>query len=223
MRYGETSGDGQPEAGTDADERVHDSRRLWPTFTPAAKETAGDALPDDVAVQAPTVVEPTGSYTDADDVEEPVEAPEAIEADEPAGSYMDADDVGEPVEAPEAVESDEPAGSYPSAAAAAVAGADLDQPLLSGDTELLARWQRLQAGFIDDPQVAVAGAADLVEQAGRALVDALRQRQRQMRAMWNRSSADEPTAPGDMNADTEQLRQVMLHYRVLFNQLCPSV
>jgi len=26
-----------------------------------------------------------------------------------------------------------------------------------------------------------------------------------------------------MNADTEQLRQVMLHYRVLFNQLCPSV
>ena len=222
MRYGETSGDGQPEAGTDADERVHDSRRLWPTFTPAAKETAGDALPDDVAVQAPTVVEPTGSYTDADDVEEPVEAPEAIEADEPAGSYMDADDVDEPVEALAAVEADVPARSYTSAAAA-VAGADLDQPLLSGDTELLARWQRLQAGFIDDPQVAVAGAADLVEQAGQALVDALRLRQRQMRAMWDRSSADRSAAPGEMNADTEQLRQVMLHYRVLFNQLCPSV
>ena len=198
MRYGETSSDGQPEAGTDADERsVDDSRPLWPTFTPAAKEAAGDAVPDDVAVQAPAVVEPVRSDTDAEDVDEPVQAPAAVGADEPAGNYT--------------------------SAAAAVAGADLDQPLLSGDTELLARWQRLQAGFIDDPQVAVAGAADLVDQAGQALVDALRQRQRQMRAMWDRSPADGSAAPGTVNADTEQLRQVMLHYRVLFNQLHQSV
>jgi hypothetical protein len=198
MRYGETFSDGQREAGTDADERiVGDSGPFRPRFTPAAKGAAGDAVPHDVAVQAPTVVEPVESDTDAENVDEPVEAPAAVEADQPASSYTNAGAAGD--------------------------GADLDQPLLSGDTELLGRWQRLQAGFIDDPQVAVAGAADLVEQAGQALVDTLRQRQRQMRAMWDRSPADEPTAPGDMNADTEQLRQVMLHYRVLFNQLCQPV
>ena len=204
MRYGETFSDGQPEAGTYADERI-----VRPTFTPAATEAVGDAAPDDVAVQAPTAVEPIKSDADAENVDEPVEARAAVEADEP-------------VEVPAAVEVDEPAASYTNAAAVG-AGADLDQPLLSGNTELLARWHRLQAGFIDEPQVAVAGAADLVEQAGQALVDALRQRQMQMRAMWDRNSADGSAAPGDMSADTERLRQMMLHYRVLFHQLYQSV
>ncbi len=101
--------------------------------------------------------------------------------------------------------------------------ADLDQPLLRGDTELLTQWQRVQAEFVDDPQVAVAGAADLVEQAGRALADALEQRQRQMRTMWDNGSAGGSAAPGEAVADTEQLRQLMHRYRALFNQLYQPV
>jgi hypothetical protein len=137
----------------------------------------------------------------------PREADDTREAD---------DDVDEPVEAPAAAEASEPATSaVASPPPAPVALSDLDQPLLSEDTGLLARWQLVQLGFIDDPRAAVAGAADLLEEAERALIEALRQRQRQMRTMWDHS----PAAQGDTRADTEQLRQVMRRYQVLFNQL----
>lgn len=106
-------------------------------------------------------------------------------------------------------------------------GAGLDLPLLSGNTELLSHWHRIQAEFVDDPQVAVSGAADLVEQAAQALVDALQQRQRQMRASWDRNGTSGPATPGDTAAgtasDTEQLRQMMVRYRALFKQLCQPV
>lgn len=106
-------------------------------------------------------------------------------------------------------------------------GAGLDLPLLSGNTELLSHWQRIQAEFVDDPQVAVSGAADLVEQAAQALVDALQQRQRQMRASWDRNGTSGPATTGDTAAgtpsDTEQLRQMMVRYRALFKQLCQPV
>ena len=111
----------------------------------------------------------------------------------------------------------------PVTGAAALAGTDLDQPLLSGNTELMSRWQRTQAEFVDDPRVAVAGAADLVEQAARALVDALEQRQRKLRTSWDGNGTSGSAAPGDTAAGTEQLRQVMLRYRALFNQLCQPV
>jgi hypothetical protein len=197
----------------DGDTGVH------PTFTPAARqapddeyagdeyagdEVAGD-VPDDVAAQTPTVVEPAepadnypaAGYRDG----------EAAETSERAAGY------DEPVVGYSTVETAqtvEPAGDY--------AGSAADEPLLSGDTELLSQWQRVQAEFVDDPQVAVAGAADLVEQAGQALVKALQQRQRQMRTLWDHSSADGSATPGD-SADTEQLRQMMQRYRALFNQL----
>ena len=111
----------------------------------------------------------------------------------------------------------------PVTGAAALAGTDLDLPLLSGNPELMSRWQRTQAEFVDDPQVAVAGAADMVEQAARALVDALEQRQRTLRTSWDGNGTSGSAAPGDTAAGTEQLRQVMLRYRALFNQLCQPV
>jgi hypothetical protein len=99
-----------------------------------------------------------------------------------------------------------------------------DEPLLSDVAGLRARWQRAQAGFVDDPQEAVGDAADLIEQTAQALVVALRQRQRQLRVMWEGGPADD-SAPGDgepaaRTPDTEHLRLMMQRYRALFNQLC---
>ena len=164
---------------------------VHPTFTPAARQAPDDEYAGD---------EVAGDVPDGVAAQTPTVA-------EPAAGYS-------------TVETVEPAGDYAGTAAAvpAAAPADLDQPLLSGDTELLSQWQRVQAEFVDDPQVAVAGAADLVEQAGQALVEALQQRQRQMRTLWDHSSADRSAAPGD-SPDTEQLRQMMQRYRALFNQL----
>ena len=94
--------------------------------------------------------------------------------------------------------------------------ADLDEPLLADVAGLHVRWQRVQAGFVDDPREAVGDAADLIEQTAQAMVGALRQRQRQLRVLWEHGPGGEPAAPG---ADTEHLRQMMQRYRALFNQL----
>ena len=82
------------------------------------------------------------------------------------------------------------------------AAAGLDGPLLSDTDELHASWQRIQGAFIDDPREAVADAAGLVEHVGAALAGALRQRQQQLRAMWDRDGmpdgvdyADSGSAP----------------------------
>ncbi|MGB6575461.1 MAG: hypothetical protein WBF20_27560 [Trebonia sp.] len=115
--------------------------------------------------------------------------------------------------------------------------ADLDGPLLSDADELRTSWPRIQAAFVDDPREAVADAAGLVEHAAQALTSALRQRQRQLRAVWDRDGMPDGTqyadsggtAPGaaapdgDRQAadgpDTEQLRLLIQRYRRLFDQL----
>jgi hypothetical protein len=94
--------------------------------------------------------------------------------------------------------------------------AGLDEPLLADADGFRARWQRAQAGFIDDPKEAVGDAADLIEQTAQALVGALRQRQRELRVLWERGLADDTAAA----SDTEHLRLMMQRYRALFNQLC---
>jgi hypothetical protein len=117
------------------------------------------------------------------------------------------------------------------------ASADLDGPLLSDADELRTSWPRIQAAFVDDPREAVADAAGLVEHAAQALTSALRQRQRQLRAVWDRDGMPDGTeyadsggtapgataADGDRQAagqsDTEQLRLLIQRYRRLFDQL----
>lgn len=233
LQPGETLGAGQS-AETEADERtVDDSTAFRPASSPAAREPGGDTAPDDGDAQARTVAEPAESYTDADDVDEPIEAPPAVDANEPAGNYTNAEtDQAAPVdETPAAHETWAAGTAEPVTAVSAAVGAppapaaftDLDQPLLSTDTELLARWQQVQVGFINDPHAAVAGAAKLVEQAGRALVEALEERQRQMRTMWDQNSVDGPTTQRGIKADTEQMRQMMQRYQALFNQLYQPV
>ena len=116
--------------------------------------------------------------------------------------------------------------------------ADPDGQLLSDADELRTSWPRIQAAFVDDPREAVADAAGLVEHAAQALTSALRQRQRQLLAMWDRDGMPDGveyadsggTAPGsaapdgDRQAaadgpDTEQLRLLIQRYRRLFDQL----
>jgi hypothetical protein len=116
--------------------------------------------------------------------------------------------------------------------------ADLDGPLISDADELRTSWQRIQAAFVDDPREAVADAAGLVEHTAQALTGALRQRQRQLRAMWDRDGMPDGveyadsggTAPRAMSPgggrqatddpDTEQLRLLIQRYRALFSHLC---
>jgi hypothetical protein len=104
------------------------------------------------------------------------------------------------------------------------ATAGLDEPLLSDVPGLRARWQRAQAAFVDDPREAVGEAAELIEQTAQAMVGALRQRQQQLRGMWENGPAGGSAHPDGESAargsDTEHLRQMMRHYRTLFNQLC---
>jgi len=116
--------------------------------------------------------------------------------------------------------------------AASSASAGLDGPLLSDADGLHARWQQAQAQFVEDPREALGEAADLVEQTAQALVGTLRQRQRQLRLLWDHApgdtAADEPAArggepvagPANGTPDTEQLRLVMQRYRALFSELC---
>ena len=93
-----------------------------------------------------------------------------------------------------------------------------DGGLLADAARLHAGWQRIQAGFVDDPREAVADAADLVEHTAQAFVGALQQRQRQLRGMWNGDGR--PAGTAEQITDTEQLRLVMQRYRSLFDQLC---
>jgi hypothetical protein len=113
-------------------------------------------------------------------------------------------------------------------------GLEDDRPLLGNAPELRASWHRVQAAFVDDPRGTVSDAADLVEHATQALIGALRQRQRELRQMWDGAGSTdgvrprtggEPTAgrkaAGQGVADsTEQLRLLVQRYRALFNQIC---
>ena len=93
-----------------------------------------------------------------------------------------------------------------------------DGALLAGAARLRAGWQRIQAGFVDDPREAVADAADLVEQTAQAFVGVLQQRQRRLRGIWDGDARSDGAA--EQITDTEQLRLVMQRYRSLFDQLC---
>jgi len=173
-------------------------------------ELADDELPDDVLPAA-----------------EPVLADPA-EADEPVAAGA----------VPAAATAAETTAYRSSVAPAWDAAAGLDDPLLSDTGELRASWQRIQVAFIDDPREAVADAAGLVDHLGQVLAGALRQRQQQLRALWDTdgmpdgvdyadsgsptgtmsSGADQPAVDG--GPDTEQLRRLLQRYRALFNELC---
>ena len=243
-------------------------RPAAPSFTPrhAAGEPLDDELTgDEPTAPGSALAEPATGEPEADEpaddepvtsgsaaseyvLAEPEPEPEPA-ADEPAAAEpVPADATASEATASEATAyhaSAAPAWD-PQAADGAAAGhkagiepsAGLDGPLLSDADELRTSWPRIQAAFVDDPREAVADAAGLVEHAAQALTSALRQRQRQLRAVWDRDGMPDGveyadsggTAPGaaapdgDRQAaadgpDTEQLRLLIQRYRRLFDQL----
>jgi hypothetical protein len=198
-----------------------------PTFTARPDGPAAvpePALAPDDAAEADDDAQPDDTLTDV-----PAIGPDDGAASEPEGApAADPVPVGDKAPAPAAgpaSDGDLAAGGG-DRARPLPATVDLDEPLLSDVDGLRARWQRAQAGFVDDPQEAVGEAADLIEQTAQAMVGALRQRQRQLRVMWESGPAGGPvsgngaSASGAGGQDTEHLRQMMRHYRALFNQLC---
>jgi hypothetical protein len=215
-----------------------------PTFTarpggPATEVPEPAIAPDDAAgaddtrPDAPAIAPDDAAGADDTRPDAPAVGPDDGAPAEPAG----------PVPAGDAVPGAGPASAAGSGPADDLAAADgdrtqahplpttagLDEPLLGDSDGLRARWQRAQAGFVDDPHEAVGEAAELVEQTAQAMVGALRQRQRQLRMMWESGPAAGPgpgngvsgdDAPAAGVQDTEHLRQVMRHYRALFDHLC---
>jgi hypothetical protein len=181
-----------------------------------------DPAPVPVAEAAgPETTPPDRETPVARDAPTPVFTPYAAEAAAPATAPVSPLQTTPPVPMPSPRATGE--------AAPATAAPDFAAPLLGDATELRARWQRAQGDFVDDPLAAVGDADDLVGQTAEALVTALRERQRQLRAAWQRSAADgspgaadgqSPTAMAPGAPDTEQLRLMMQRYRALFNQLC---
>src|SRR5690349_5134552 len=80
---------------------------------------------------------------------------------------------------------------------------DPDGPLVGDVAGLRASWYRIQAGFVDDPRESVADAAALVEHAAQVLVGTLRQRQQQLRGMWDTTPARDTA--GSSTTDTADI------------------
>jgi hypothetical protein len=200
---------------------------------PGAARYAFDG-PAASAAPPPSAVVPSEVVTEPADLAPVDPAPATVpvpvtEADDPETTPPDreipvARDTPRPVFVPSGREAAAPV-TAPSAAAPEP---EFAAPLLGDATELRARWQRVQGDFVDDPLAAVGDAADLVGQTAETLVAALRQRQRDLRAAWQRSAGGSPTAADGQSPaamapgapDTEQLRLMMQRYRALFNQLC---
>jgi hypothetical protein len=209
---------GEPEADEPADDEPVASGSAASEYVLAEPEPEPEPAADEPAAAEPAAAEPAAA--------EPV--PADATASEATAYHASAAPAWDPQTA-DGAGAGHQAGIEPSAG--------LDGPLLSDADELRTSWPRIQAAFVDDPREAVADAAGLVEHAAQALTSALRQRQRQLRAVWDRDGMPDGTeyadsggtAPGaaapdgDRQAadgpDTEQLRLLIQRYRRLFDQL----
>ena len=69
-------------------------------------------------------------------------------------------------------------------------------------------WQRVQAGFVDDPRSSVEQAAAMVAAAAEKILATIEERERRLRDSWEGNGAD-----------TEALRIALREYRVLYQQI----
>lgn len=106
----------------------------------------------------------------------------------------------------------EQAGNEPRAESATMAAADEVTEPLFPEEDLVghrARWQEIQAGFVDEPQRAVEQAdelvADLLEQVNVRFAEA----RSRLEDQWSRGE----------EASTEDLRVALTRYRSFFNRL----
>ncbi|MFM9373027.1 hypothetical protein [Streptomyces sp. Da 82-17] len=90
------------------------------------------------------------------------------------------------------------------------AEAESSQLLAPEDEEgFRARWQEVQNGFVDDPRDAVHAADALVSDVMQELAATFAHHKQELEGQWNRGE----------EADTEDLRQALRHYRAFFNRL----
>ncbi|OQR63126.1 hypothetical protein B6E66_15950 [Streptomyces maremycinicus] len=87
---------------------------------------------------------------------------------------------------------------------------DTPQLLTAEDEEgFRARWQEVQNKFVDDPRDAVHTADALVADVMQRLAATFADHKQELEGQWNRGE----------QADTEDLRQALRHYRSFFNRL----
>lgn len=77
----------------------------------------------------------------------------------------------------------------------------------SGD--MRSNWQRIQAGFVDDPRASVEQADELVASAIKRLAEIFAKERANLEAAWSRGG----------EASTEDLRQALRRYRSFFDRL----
>lgn len=86
----------------------------------------------------------------------------------------------------------------------------VDAELLPRDVlvDFRSRWDKVQVGFVDQPQEAVRSAHDLVDQLVDRLSQSFTQQREVLEGTWGRGEAD-----------TEALRKTLQQYRSFFNRL----
>ena len=84
-------------------------------------------------------------------------------------------------------------------------------PLLAPDclAEMRTRWETIQTGFVDDPQISVQEADELVATAIKKLAESFAQERAKLEQEWSKGN----------NVSTEDLRQGLRRYRAFFHRL----
>ncbi|MFE5003461.1 hypothetical protein ACFRJ3_02275 [Streptomyces sp. NPDC056696] len=77
------------------------------------------------------------------------------------------------------------------------------------DAGFRSRWQETQSKFVDDPRAAVHSADALVADVMQTLATTFADRKQELEEQWSRGE----------QADTEELRMALRHYRSFFNRL----
>jgi hypothetical protein len=78
----------------------------------------------------------------------------------------------------------------------------------ASDDDQQASWQRIKAGFVDDPRASVEEAASIVEEAAETLVATIQERERLLRSAWEGTGTD-----------TEKLRTAFRDYHDLYDKI----
>src|SRR5581483_5925610 len=76
-------------------------------------------------------------------------------------------------------------------------------------TDLRGQWQRVQGGFVDDPQTAVQQADELVASTMKRLAEIFANERSRLEGDWSRGG----------EVSTEDLRQALRRYRSFFDRL----
>lgn len=84
-------------------------------------------------------------------------------------------------------------------------------PLLPSDysADMRTRWETIQAGFVDDPRIAVKQADELVASAIAKLAESFAGERTRLEEEWSKGN----------DVSTESLRQALRRYRAFFHRL----